>query len=79
MKVKVKRCELRDGERQDGTSYLGVSAVVIFQDGKTAERVFISDEIIDPDKVVVDGIYDMYRSERGNVLVFDKIEPNINN
>lgn len=73
MKVKVVRCEMREGERKDGTPYVGNSAVVIFQDGKTAAQVFLPEEVIDPTLVEVGGIYDMYRDEKGFVLVFDKV------
>ena len=75
MKVKVVRCDMREGERKDGTPYIGTSAVVIFQDGKTAAQVFLSEEVIDPAKVRVGGIYDMYRDEKGFALVFDEVPP----
>lgn len=76
MKVKVVRTEIREGERQDGTTYLGSSVVVVFPDGETAGRFFIGDDVIDPDEIQPGYIYDMYRDEsKKYVLVFDKVRP----
>lgn len=75
MIVKVKRCEIVDGERQDGTPYTGVSAIVIFGDKQTAARIFIREEVCDPLTVQVGDLYDLYRDEKGNCLVFDKYDP----
>lgn len=75
MHVKVIRSEIREGERNDGTSYVGCSAVVIFPDKKTAARLFIGDDVIDPDEVEAGQVYDMYRDEAGKyVLVFEKVK-----
>ena len=74
MVVKVKRAELREGEKKDGTPYLGVSVVVIFPDKSTAARLFLPEDVIDPDDVEVDQCYDLYRDDKGNALVFDKLE-----
>ncbi len=73
MHVKVKRCELKTGERKDGTPYSGVSAVVIFTDGQTAAQLFIPEEVIDPCKVEVNKVYDLYRDDKGYCLVFDEV------
>ena len=75
MIVKVKRCEIVEGERQDGTPYTGVSAVVIFGDKATAARIFVREEVCDPFTVKENELYDMYRDEKGNCLVFDHYEP----
>lgn len=74
MLVKVKRCELKEGERKDGTPFIGTSAVVIFGDKATAAQLFIPEEVCNPDDIVKDGIYDLYRDEKGYCLVFDKYE-----
>ena len=74
MKVKVKRCELKEGERKDGTKYTGTSVVVIFGDGQTAAQLFVPEEVLDPLEIEANGIYDLYRDEKGYVLVFDKVE-----
>ncbi len=80
MKVKVKRCEIKSGERKDGTSYTGTSAVVIFNDGCTASQIFVGEEVCDPCDIEVNGFYDMYRDEKGYCLVFDKLQaPQPNN
>ena len=74
MKVKVIRAELREGEKKDGTPYLGCSCVVIFPDGQTAAKLFVSDEVIDPVDIVPGKVYDMYRDKNDFVLVFDPVE-----
>ena len=72
MLVKVVKSEIRDGKRNDGTEYKGASAVVIFDDKKTAARVWVPDDLVDPSEVVPGEIFDMYRDESGYVLVFNK-------
>lgn len=73
MHVKVIRCELRTGEKKNGEEYVGTSAVVIFPDKQTAAKIFISDEVIDPDLVKPGEVYDMYRDKNDFVLVFDPV------
>ncbi len=74
MHVKVIRSEIRTGEKKNGDEYIGVSAVVIFPDKQTAAKIFISDEVIDPDLVQPGKVYDMYRDKNDFVLVFDPVE-----
>ena len=74
MHVKVIRSEIRSGEKKNGDEYIGVSAVVIFPDKSTAAKVFISDEVIDPDEVQPGKVYDMYRDKNDFVLVFEPVE-----
>ena len=74
MVVKVKRAEIREGEKKDGTPYIGASVVVIFPDKATAARLFIPDDVIDPTEVEVGLCYDLYRDDKGNALVFEKLE-----
>lgn len=74
MHVKVIRSEIRTGEKKNGDEYIGVSAVVIFPDKQTAAKIFISDEVIDPDEVQPGKVYDMYRDKNDFVLVFDPVE-----
>ena len=74
MHVKVIRSEVRTGEKKNGDEYIGVSAVVIFPDKTTAAKVFISDEVIDPDEVQPGKVYDMYRDKNDFVLVFEPVE-----
>ena len=74
MIVKVKRCEIPQGERKDGTHYLGSNVVVIFNDKMTAARFFVPEEVCDPSDIEVNGLYDLYRDEKGYCLVFDKVE-----
>lgn len=74
MHVKVKRCEIRQGERKDGTPYVGTNAVVIFPDGQTAAQLFIGEDVIDPCEVEVGGVYDLYRDAKGYCLVFDRVQ-----
>ncbi len=73
MKVKVKRCEIKTGERKDGTPFTGTSAVVIFPDGQTAAQLFIPEEVCDPCDVNVNEFYDLYRDDKGFCLVFEKV------
>lgn len=73
MHVKVIRSELRTGEKKNGEEYVGTSAVVIFPDKQTAAKIFISDEVIDPDLVKPGEVYDMYRDKNDFVLVFDHV------
>ena len=73
MHVKVIRSELRTGEKKNGEEYVGTSAVVIFPDKQTAAKIFISDEVIDPDLVKPGEVYDMYRDKNDFVLVFDPV------
>lgn len=73
MHVKVIRCDIRSGEKKNGDEYIGVSAVVIFPDKQTAAKIFISDEVIDPDEVQPGKVYDMYRDKNDFVLVFDPV------
>lgn len=74
MKVKVIRSEIREGEKKDGSPYVGCSAVVIFPDGQTAAKLFISDEVIDPTEVEPGKIYDLYRDKNDFVLVFEPVQ-----
>lgn len=71
MHVKVVRSEFKEGQRKDGSVFRGTSAVVIFGDSITARKVYISDEVIDPQLVVSGGVYDMYHDQNGTVHVFD--------
>lgn len=73
MHVKVIRSEVRSGEKKNGDEYRGCSAVVIFPDHQTAAKVFISDEVIDPELVESGQVYDMYRDKNDFVLVFDPV------
>lgn len=74
MKVKVYKCEEFHGFKKDGTPNDGVRCLVLYPDGRTAENIFIGSDVIDPAKVVRDGIYDMWRSEAGYVQIFNPIE-----
>ena len=74
MIVKVKRCEISEGERKDGTPYVGTNVVVIFGDKATAARFFVPEEVCDPSDIEVNGLYDLYRDDKGYCLVFDKYE-----
>lgn len=71
MIVKVKRCEFKTGERKDGTEYEGTSAVVLLN-ADLAAKVFIGSDVCDPDEIVPESLYDMWRDEKGFVLVFEK-------
>ena len=74
MIVKVKRCEISEGERKDGTPYVGTNVVVIFGDKATAARIFVPEEVCDPSDIELNGLYDLYRDDKGYCLVFDKYE-----
>ena len=76
MIVKVKRCEIKTGERQDGTPFTGTDVVVIFGDKQTAARLWVSDDVCDPLEIEVNGLFDLYRDEKGKCLVFDKYKEN---
>ena len=41
----------------------------------TAAKLFIPDEVIDPNEIIIGGVYDMYRDENKFVLVFDYVPP----
>lgn len=74
MVVKVKRCEIKTGERQDGTPFTGTDVVVIFGDKITAARLWVADDVCDPCDIQEGGLYDLFRDEKGRCLVFDKYE-----
>lgn len=73
MKVTVIKVEVVSGTRRDGTEFAGVRALCKFDDGVTAEKVYIGDDVIPPDQVVPGCSYDMYRSAAGYVTIFDLI------
>lgn len=73
MKVTVIKVEEASGTRRDGTVFVGVRALCKFDDGITAEKIYIGDDVIHPDQVVSGRSYDMYRSSAGYVTIFDPI------
>ena len=77
MIVKVKRCEISEGERKDGTPYVGTNVVVIFGDKQTAARFFVPEDVCDPSDIEVNGLFDLYRDEKGYCHVFDKYEKEV--
>ena len=73
MKVKVVRTEAYP-KKKDGSNFEGCSAVVIFPDGQTAAKLYIGEDVIDPEEVVPGAIYDLYRDKNDFVLVFDLLQ-----
>ena len=73
MKVKVIRTEAYP-KKKDGSNFEGCSAVVIFPDGQTAAKLYIGEDVIDPDLVVPGGVYDLYRDKNEFVLVFELLQ-----
>ena len=75
MFVKVRRAEIKSGERKDGTPYTGTTVVVILPDKEHAASLFVGEEVCDPCLIEEGKIFDMYRDEKGYVLVFDEYVP----
>ena len=60
MIVKVKRCELKTGERKDGTPFTGTSVVVLLNK-ESAAQLFIPEDVTSSSWIGVDST-DMERS-----------------
>lgn len=75
MKVKVIRAEVITGiSKQTNEPYVSTKVTVIFPDGKTAFSGFVPSDVCDPGTVGKGDIYDMYRDEKGYILVFDLLQ-----
>ena len=74
MYVKVRKAEIKEGTKKDGTPYTGVSALVIFPDKETAANIFVGEEVCNPCLVEPGKVFDMYRDQKGYVLVFDEFK-----
>ena len=76
MKVIVKRAELREGtSKTTGQPYRFTSALVLYDDGETADNITIDESVCDPSKIKTGMRADMRLStDRKRVLVFEPIE-----
>ena len=75
MKVKVIRAEVLTGiSKQTNEPYVSTKVTVIFPDGKTAFSGFVPSDVCEPGSVGKGDIYDMYRDEKGYILVFDLLQ-----
>ena len=79
MKVKVIKAEVVQGVSQrTNEPYESTKVTVIFPDGATAFSGFVPSDVCNPGTIGKGDIYDMYRDEKGYILVFDllkKAEP----
>ena len=76
MKVKVMKAEVGSGTSQKtGEFYESTKVVVIFPDGMTAYQGYVSSDVAVPGTIEKGAIYDMYRDEKGYILVFDLLKP----
>ena len=73
MRVLCRKVESVTGQKRDGSSYNGCKVLVLFEDGSTALKTYVDEEIISPSEVKPGESYDMWRDESGRVLIFDKI------
>lgn len=73
MKVKVRKSELFQGTKRTGEAFTGAKVLVLFPDNQTAFSGFIPEELCDPHAIKPGDTFDMYRDEKGFVVVFDKI------
>ena len=73
MKVIVRKVENVSGQKRDGSAYNGCKVLMTFEDGATALKTYIDEEIISPEEVKPGAAYDLWRDESGRVLIFDKI------
>jgi len=73
MKVKVRKSELYQGRKKTGEEFCGAKVLVLFPDSQTAYNGFVPEELCDPHTIKPDDTFDMYRDEKGFVVVFDKI------
>ena len=75
MKVKVIRAEVLTGiSKQTNEPYISTKVTVIFPDGKTAFSGFVPSELCEPGTIAKGDIFDMYRDEKGYILVFDLLQ-----
>ena len=74
MKVKVMKAEVISGISQKTNDfYESTKVTVIFPDGATAYSGFVSSDVCKPGTIEKGAIYDMYRDEKGYILVFDLV------
>ena len=74
MKVKVIKADVVSGTSQKtGEFYESTKVVVIFGDGQTAFQGYVPSDVAGPGTIEKGAIYDMYRDEKGYILVFDPV------
>lgn len=74
MKVKVIKTEVVSGTSQKtGEFYESTKVVVILGDGQTAVQGYVPSDVAVPGTIEKGAIYDMYRDEKGYILVFDPV------
>ena len=72
MKVKVMKAEVVSGiSQRTNEFYESTKVTVIFPDGATAFSGFVPSDVCTPGTIQKGAIYDMYRDEKGYILVFD--------
>ena len=72
MKVKVMKAEVISGISQKTNDfYESTKVTVIFPDGATAYSGFVPSDVCKPGTIEKGAIYDMYRDEKGYILVFE--------
>ena len=72
MKVKVMKAEVVSGiSQRTNEFYESTKVTVIFPDGATAFSGFVPADVCTPGTIEKGSIYDMYRDEKGYILVFD--------
>lgn len=75
MKVKVIKAELVTGiSQKTQMPYSSTKVTVIFPDGQTAFSGFVPEDVATPGSINKGDIFDMYRDEKGYILVFDLLK-----
>ena len=74
MKVKVIKADVVSGTSQKtGEFYESTKVVVIFGDGQTGYQGYVPSDVAQPGTIEKGAIYDMYRDDKGYILVFDPV------
>ena len=75
MKVKVIKSEVVTGiSQRTNEPYESTKVTVIFSDGATAFSGFVPSDVCAPGTIDKGDIFDMYRDEKGYILVFDLVK-----
>ena len=74
MKVKVIKADVVSGtSNKTGEFYESTKVVVIFGDGQTALQGYVPSDVAVPGTIQKGAIYEMYRDEKGYILVFEPV------
>ena len=75
MRVKVIKAEVQTGVSQrTNEPYTSTKVTVIFPDGEKAFSGFVPEDVCVPGTIEKGDIFDMYRDEKGYILVFELLK-----